>query len=385
MGNCDDPVGLEQRSGLAPRRARRRVDPPAAAATRRTTGPNATTVGEQSSRRGDERAVVHGDDGVCGRRRDLIRAVDHVGAREQLRERSARRGPTIAAPGPRARARASCRAGSVSGATAQHVAARRRRRLAAPSAGSSASTKRPMPVRGPTSGVASTATRIDATLPGLTCHQTRSGEGCRVALKRSCPPMPHCSRSFRAAVSASTSATSGAIASCRSGWCDASSRSGTRAASSGSCGRCSTRCCTSSSSTSSSRCSWQRHPVVPDLPAVGPARVEPVRRRRFRAATGSIIDNGSLVKKVWFPREILPLASVGAALVHFCLQSLVLFAAIAIVRYPVPWAYVWLIVPGSASRCSCSRPRSACCSARSASTPATSATCSSSCCSRGSG
>ena len=46
-------------------------------------------------------------------------------------------------------------------------------------------------------------------------------------------------------------------------------------------------------------------------------------------ATGSIVGNGSLVKKVWFPREILPLASVGAALVHFFLQSLVLFAAIA--------------------------------------------------------
>jgi ABC-2 type transport system permease protein len=62
-------------------------------------------------------------------------------------------------------------------------------------------------------------------------------------------------------------------------------------------------------------------------------------------ATGSIIDNGSLVKKVWFPREILPIASVGAALVHFCLQSLVLFAAIAIVRYPLPWGYVWLVLP----------------------------------------
>jgi ABC-2 type transport system permease protein len=30
------------------------------------------------------------------------------------------------------------------------------------------------------------------------------------------------------------------------------------------------------------------------------------------SAAGSIIDNGSLVKKVWFPREILPIASVGA-------------------------------------------------------------------------
>lgn len=62
-------------------------------------------------------------------------------------------------------------------------------------------------------------------------------------------------------------------------------------------------------------------------------------------AAGSVIDNGSLVKKVWFPREILPMAAVGAALVHFFLQMGVLFAAIAVVRYPVAWSYLWLVVP----------------------------------------
>ena len=30
--------------------------------------------------------------------------------------------------------------------------------------------------------------------------------------------------------------------------------------------------------------------------------------------TGSIVSNAGLVNKVWFPREILPLASIGAAL-----------------------------------------------------------------------
>src|SRR3546814_3468686 len=30
------------------------------------------------------------------------------------------------------------------------------------------------------------------------------------------------------------------------------------------------------------------------------------------AATGSIVNNGSLVNKVYFPREILPLSTVGA-------------------------------------------------------------------------
>ena len=44
------------------------------------------------------------------------------------------------------------------------------------------------------------------------------------------------------------------------------------------------------------------------------------------------------MKKVSFPREILPLAAVGSMLVHFFLQSLVLFTVLAIVRWHVAWA-----------------------------------------------
>ena len=46
-----------------------------------------------------------------------------------------------------------------------------------------------------------------------------------------------------------------------------------------------------------------------------------------------IVGNGSLVNKVYFPREILPLAIVGANLVHFFLQSSVLVAALVVFRY----------------------------------------------------
>jgi ABC-2 type transport system permease protein len=59
----------------------------------------------------------------------------------------------------------------------------------------------------------------------------------------------------------------------------------------------------------------------------------------------SIVGNGSLVTKVWFPREILPLASIGAALVHFGLQLGVLAAALIVFRYPPAWSYLPLIVP----------------------------------------
>ena len=66
------------------------------------------------------------------------------------------------------------------------------------------------------------------------------------------------------------------------------------------------------------------------------------------AATGSITGNHSLVNKVYFPREILPLAAVGANCVHFFLQSLVLLATIGIAGIGFDWHWVWLVVPAIA-------------------------------------
>ena len=60
----------------------------------------------------------------------------------------------------------------------------------------------------------------------------------------------------------------------------------------------------------------------------------------LNSGTGSVVAGQGLVKKVWFPREVLPLASVGAALVHFFLQLLVLVAALLIFRHPVGWAEI---------------------------------------------
>jgi len=61
------------------------------------------------------------------------------------------------------------------------------------------------------------------------------------------------------------------------------------------------------------------------------------------SATTSVVANAGLVRKVAFPREILPLASVGAALVHFFLQSIVLVLALVIFRYQVAWSYLPLL------------------------------------------
>lgn len=61
--------------------------------------------------------------------------------------------------------------------------------------------------------------------------------------------------------------------------------------------------------------------------------------------TQSITANGYLVGKVNFPREILPLASVGAAFVHLMLSSLLMVLVLVVTRFSVDWSYLWLTVP----------------------------------------
>jgi ABC-type polysaccharide/polyol phosphate export permease len=63
----------------------------------------------------------------------------------------------------------------------------------------------------------------------------------------------------------------------------------------------------------------------------------------LNSGTGAVVAGAGLVKKVWFPREILPLASVGAALVHFFLQLTVLVVALVAVRHPVGWVELPLV------------------------------------------
>jgi lipopolysaccharide transport system permease protein len=56
----------------------------------------------------------------------------------------------------------------------------------------------------------------------------------------------------------------------------------------------------------------------------------------------SIVANANLVKKVYFPREVLPISAVLANLVNFLLSLVVLFAALALFRIPLsPW--LWLL------------------------------------------
>src|SRR5438128_4531683 len=57
----------------------------------------------------------------------------------------------------------------------------------------------------------------------------------------------------------------------------------------------------------------------------------------------SVVDNANLVTKVYFPREILPFASIGAAGVDFLLQGLVLILFMGAFRYNFVGLNVWLL------------------------------------------
>lgn len=61
------------------------------------------------------------------------------------------------------------------------------------------------------------------------------------------------------------------------------------------------------------------------------------------SAAGSIVGNAGLVKKIYLPREIFPLASVGGAIFLFAMQMVVLVGAIAVFqRWPGTEGLVYL-------------------------------------------
>jgi ABC-2 type transport system permease protein len=65
-------------------------------------------------------------------------------------------------------------------------------------------------------------------------------------------------------------------------------------------------------------------------------------------ATGAVVGNANLVRKVRFPRIVLPLSSVGFAGVHFLLQLAVLFVALAVLYRDAFGPQLWLLLPALA-------------------------------------
>ena len=65
-------------------------------------------------------------------------------------------------------------------------------------------------------------------------------------------------------------------------------------------------------------------------------------------ASGSVVANAGLVKKVRFPLQVLPLASVGFAVVHFLLQMLVLVVVMIATQFHFLSAQLLLLIPAMA-------------------------------------
>ncbi len=66
------------------------------------------------------------------------------------------------------------------------------------------------------------------------------------------------------------------------------------------------------------------------------------------SATGVVVGNANLVRKVRFPRVVLPLASVGFAAVHFLLQMAVFFAFLLVFYRDFIGPQLVLLVPALA-------------------------------------
>lgn len=62
------------------------------------------------------------------------------------------------------------------------------------------------------------------------------------------------------------------------------------------------------------------------------------------SGTASIVGNSGLIKKVYLPREIFPLASLGSALFNFAIQLVILFSA-TVIAGKVPTGSSWAYLP----------------------------------------
>lgn len=66
----------------------------------------------------------------------------------------------------------------------------------------------------------------------------------------------------------------------------------------------------------------------------------------LRNTTGSITDNSSLVRKIYFPRELFPVAATGVALVHFLPQAVLLVVVGLFLGWTVGWLQIFAFVAG---------------------------------------
>lgn len=60
------------------------------------------------------------------------------------------------------------------------------------------------------------------------------------------------------------------------------------------------------------------------------------------SVTTSVTRGGPLLKKIWFPREVLPFSTVAAQFVTFLSRFLVLIAGLVVFQHRPEWSMMWL-------------------------------------------
>ncbi|MCW2289855.1 ABC-2 type transport system permease protein [Leucobacter luti] len=66
----------------------------------------------------------------------------------------------------------------------------------------------------------------------------------------------------------------------------------------------------------------------------------------LRNTTNAITDNGSLVKKIYLPRELFPVAALGSAFVHFLPQAGILLVVSLFLGWTISWLTLLAFIVG---------------------------------------
>lgn len=66
----------------------------------------------------------------------------------------------------------------------------------------------------------------------------------------------------------------------------------------------------------------------------------------LRNTTGAVVDNRSLIKKIYLPRELFPAAALGVALIHFLPQAALLLVVALICGLTISWLQIVFFLVG---------------------------------------
>lgn len=88
------------------------------------------------------------------------------------------------------------------------------------------------------------------------------------------------------------------------------------------------------------------HNEIPFFPVFLLLGLIPFNFFQFCLASGTncFVENASLLKKLTFPRYILPLSVALSQTIHLVIQLALLFVFLVIFRVPFTWAFLWLPV-----------------------------------------